>query len=99
MKFETLVKRFSFGHLRYRLIILVLIAVIPLAGLMFFAASEQKQRSVAIIERNVLAKAEFAAREEEQMLEGSRQALVSMALALKRHWSNPSECSAYLSEL
>ena len=99
VKFEALVKRFSFGHLRYRLIILVLIAVIPLAGLMFFAASNQKQRSVAIIERNVLARAEFAAREEEQMIEGSRQVLVSIALALKRHWSDPSECSAYLSEL
>ena len=92
-------KRFSFGHLRYRLIVLVLIAVIPLAGLMFFAASEQKQRSVAAIEKNVLTLAGLAAKEEEQMLDGSRQVLVSAASALRTHWSAPSECSAYLSEL
>ncbi|MGE5256867.1 MAG: ATP-binding protein [Hyphomicrobiales bacterium] len=90
---------FSFGHLRYRLIVLVLIAVLPLAGLMFFAASKQKQRSVVLIENSVLTMAEFAAREEEQMLDGSRQMLISTASALKGHWLSPSECSAFLAEL
>ena len=81
--------RFSFGLLRYRFIVLVLIAVLPLAGLMFFAASRQKQQSVAIIEKNVLTMAEFAAREEEQMLDGSRQMMISTALALRSRWSAP----------
>lgn len=90
---------FSFGHLRYRLIVLVLMAVIPLASLMFYVASKQKRQSVSAIERNVLDLAEFAAREEEQMLDGSRQMLVSLSLTLNSHWSAPSECSAHLSEL
>lgn len=92
-------KSFSFGRLRTRLIILVLMAVIPLSSLMFFAASEQKRQSVTAIERNVLEAAEFAAHEEGQMIDGSRQMLVGLALTLKRYWATPSECSAYLSEL
>lgn len=92
-------KRFSIGNLRYRLIGLVLIAVIPLVGLMFYADAEQKMQKVATIERNVLTMAEFAAREEAQMLEGSRQMLASLAFTLRGHWSTPSECNAYLSVL
>lgn len=89
-------KWFSIASLRCRLIVLVLMAVIPLAGLMFFTASAQKQRSVAAIEDHVLTMAELAASEEEQMLEGSRQLLVSLAYAFKEHWFTPSECSPYL---
>ncbi len=92
-------KYFSFGHLRYRLIVLVLIAVIPMAVLIFYVSSEEKRLSVVAIERNVFEMAEFAAREEEQMLDGSRQVLISLALTLSGHWSAPSECSAYLFEL
>ena len=84
-------KYFSFGHLRYRLIVLVLMAVIPLASLMFYVSSEEKRLSVMAIERNVLEMAEFAAREEDQMLDGSRQMLISLALTLSGHWSAPSE--------
>lgn len=73
---------FSFGQLRIRLILLVLIAVVPFASLLFYAASEQKRRSMAAIEQNVLTMAESAAQAEALMLDGSREMLAGLELSL-----------------
>ena len=91
--------RFHIGNLRIRLILLVLLAVLPLAGLSFYTASEQRQLDIADIEKSVLIFAEFAARDEAQLLDGTRQLLASVAHYLERQWSDPAECSRYLSEL
>jgi len=91
--------RFNTGNLRFRLIVLVLLAVIPLGGLLFYTASEQRQKEIADIEGDVLTFAEFAAREEAQLLDGTRQLLASFAHYLERQWSDPAECTRYLAEL
>ena len=91
--------RFKSGNLRTRLVGLVLLAVLPLAGLSFYTAYEQRQLEIATIERDVLTFAEFAARDEAQLLDGTRQLLASFAHYLDQQWSDPAECSLYLSEL
>ena len=91
--------RFKSGNLRTRLVGLVLLAVLPLAGLAFYTAYEQRQLEIADIEGDVLTFAEFAARDEAQLLDGTRQLLASFAHYLERQWSDPAECSRYLSEL
>jgi len=47
--------RFNTGNLRFRLIALVLLAIVPLAGLMFYTAYEQRKLEIADIEGDVLA--------------------------------------------
>jgi signal transduction histidine kinase len=91
--------RFNIGNLRIRLILLVFLAVLPLAGLSFYTASEQRRLDIADVEKNVLTFAEFAARDEAQLLDGTRQLLASFSHYLERRWSDPAECSRYLSEL
>ena len=91
--------RFKSGNLRTRLVGLVLLAVLPLAGLAFYTAYEQRQLEIADIEGDVLTFAEFAARDEAQLLDGTRQLLASFAHYLEQQWSDPAECSRYLSEL
>jgi len=91
--------RFKSGNLRTRLVGLVLLAVLPLAGLSFYTAYEQRQLEIADIEGDVLTFAEFAARDEAQLLDGTRQLLASFAHYLEQQWSDPAECSRYLSEL
>jgi C4-dicarboxylate-specific signal transduction histidine kinase len=91
--------RLKSGNLRTRLVSLVLLAVFPLTGLAFYTAYEQRQLEIADIEGDVLTFAEFAARDEAQLLDGTRQLLASFAHYLERQWSDPAECSRYLSEL
>ena len=91
--------RLNTGKLRFRLIVLVLLAIVPLAGLMFYTASEQRKLEIADIEGDVLTSAEFAAREEAQLLDGTRQLLASLEHYLERQWSDPPECSRYLAVL
>lgn len=88
-----------FGQLRTHLVVLLLTAVIPLAALMFYAASEQRELEMARIESDVLTLADLAARMEEQVLDGSRQMLISLAHYFRSQWSAPTSGSAYLAEL
>jgi hypothetical protein len=46
------------GHLRTRLIVLVLLALVPMAGLMFHTASEERRQAVDGIKQRLLALAE-----------------------------------------
>jgi signal transduction histidine kinase len=87
------------GHLRTRLIVLVLFAVIPLAGLMIHTASEERRQAVAGIKQRLLTLAESAAREEELLFDSIRQVLIGLALHVKGQREDPMACSGYLTEL
>jgi signal transduction histidine kinase len=89
----------NIGNLRFRLIVIVLFAIVPLSGLMFYTASEQRKLEIADIEGDVLTFAEFVAREEAQLLDGTRQLLASIEHYLEQQWSDPSACSRYLAVL
>ena len=92
-------KRFSHSHLRVRLMLLVLVAVIPAWGLMVYTASEQRQQAIAEIQKNVLRLAEFTAREEEQLFQGTRQILIALTNFIRKPDSGPSGCRAFCTDL
>lgn len=87
------------GHLRTRLIVLVLLALIPMAGLMFHTASEERRQAVDGTKQRLLALAESAAREEELELDGTRQVLAGMAYHVKGQWRDSIACRDYLTGL
>ena len=92
-------KSFSLKSLRVRLLLLVLVAVIPAWGVIAYSASEQRRTAIAEIQRNVSRLAEFSAREEEQVLQGTRQILIALANFVQKADENPSECSAFCADL
>lgn len=92
-------KFFFLKSLRVRLLLLVLVAVIPAWGVIAYTASEQRRITIAEIQRNVLRLAEFNAREEEQVFQGTRQILIALANFVRKTTENPSECSAFCADL
>jgi hypothetical protein len=96
---ENCLMRFKPGNSRFHLIVLVLFAIVPLAGLSFYTGYEQRRWEIADLEGDVLIFAEFAARDEAQLLDGTRQLLASFTHYLERQRSDPAECSRYLSDL
>ncbi|MGD8724988.1 MAG: histidine kinase, partial [Desulfobacterales bacterium] len=92
-------KFFFLKSLRFRLMLLVLIAVIPAWIAIAFAAAEQKRIAVAEIQKNVLQLVESSAREEEQVLQGTRQILIALANFVRKTNGSPSECSEFCTDL
>ncbi len=92
-------KLFFLKSLRVRLLLLVLVAVIPAWGMIGYTASEQRRIAVGRIQQNVLRLAEFSAREEEQVLQGTRQILIALANFVRTADSNPAGCSAFCTDL
>jgi signal transduction histidine kinase len=90
---------FFLKSLRVRLLLLVLVAVIPAWGVIAYTASEQRRMAVGEIQRNVLRLAEFSAREEEQVLQGTRQILITLANFVREVDENPAGCSAFCADL
>ncbi len=91
-------KLFSHSHLRVRLMLLVFVAVIPAWGLMVYTASEQRQKAIAEIQKNVMRLAEFTAREEEQLFQGTRQILFALTNFIRKPGSDPSGCKPFCAE-
>jgi hypothetical protein len=92
-------KRFSPSHLRVRLLLLVMVAVIPAWGLIVYTASEQRRLAVADIQKNALRLAEFTAREEDHLLQGTRQILIAVANFIRKEGYDPSECNLFCADL
>lgn len=90
---------FNSGNLRFRLIVLVLFAVIPMTGLLFYSSFEQRRLEIADLEGDVLTLAEFAAREEDQLFDGTRQFLKCLAHYLDRPETDPANLNPNLSDL
>jgi len=90
---------FLLKSLRFRLLMLVLVAVIPAWGVIAYTASEQRRMAVVEIQRQVLRLAKFSAREEEQVLQGSRQILIALANFVRKTDENPFECSVFCTDL
>jgi signal transduction histidine kinase len=85
--------------LRVRLMLLVLVAVIPAWAVIAYTAAEQRQITVAEIQKNVLRLVESSAREEEQVLQGTRQVLISLANFVRQAGENTNACSTFCDDL
>jgi signal transduction histidine kinase len=90
---------FFLKSLRFRLMLLVLVAVIPAWGMIAYTASEQRRIAVKQIQQSVLQFAEFSAREEKQVLQGTRQILIALANFLRTVDDGPPGCSVFCASL
>ena len=71
--------RILLSSLRSRLIFLILLSAIPLAGLLLYSASEQRRLAVAAVQRDALNYANDIANSQEQIINGARQLLIGLA--------------------
>ena len=92
-------QRFSFGSLRTRLILLILLAVVPAMAVMFYTALEQRRLDERAIEQELVHLTKLEAREEGQVLDGGRQVLQAMAHFLESSAGDPLSCASFFSAL
>ena len=72
-------KRFSFSSLRFKLILLVLIAVIPALGLTFYSGIEQRRHARFDALDNALNLTKKVSNDQEHLIERTHQLLVALA--------------------
>ncbi len=74
---------FSFSSLRFRLILLVLLAVIPALGLTFYTGLEQRRHAADHVQSDAMQLAARVSAEHERLIEGTRQFLYMLAIGFK----------------
>jgi HAMP domain-containing protein len=87
-----------FSSLRFRLLLLVLLAVIPALGLTLYTASEDRQRETAAVQENVLRLAGLVALQEEQLISGTYQLLRTLAYLPAVREGDSAACSALFAD-
>lgn len=92
-------KLFALFSLRYRLLFLVLIAVLPSLWLILHTASEHRRTSARDIKQNALHVVRLASSGQERLIEGAHQLLVVMALLSEVRGHDPEAAHAVLSKL
>jgi signal transduction histidine kinase len=90
---------FSFSSLRVRLMLLVLLAVIPILGLMVYTASEDRQREKTKVEGNALQLARLASGNQERLIEEGRHLLIGLARLPEVRSRNADACSKLFADL
>src|SRR5438477_10250012 len=68
-----------FANLRVRLVLLILLAVLPALGLIIYTAVEQRQQGIEAAKEDALRVVRMAANNQDHLLEGTRQLLVTLA--------------------
>jgi len=68
-----------FANLRVRLILLILLAVLPALALIIYTAIEQREQGMEAAREGALRVVRMAANNQEQLLEGTRQLLVTLS--------------------
>jgi signal transduction histidine kinase len=86
--------RFSFASLRFRLLLLVLLAVIPALGLTFYTNFELRRLAAADVKEEALRLARIAAGGQEDTIKDTRQLLFALAQLSEVRGSDPTACSA-----
>ncbi len=87
------------ASLRVRLLGLILLALVPLFGLMLYAASEQRLQGAQLAQEDALRVARLAAARQEQLIEGARLLLIALAQlpAIRNH--DQAACTLFLANL
>jgi hypothetical protein len=89
----------SFYSLRFHLILLVIIALIPALGLQLHVTWEQRQNTLAQIGANAFRLADLAGREEGRLIEGARETLISISQFVRVHHNEPEQCRTFMASL
>src|SRR4030095_6981159 len=84
--------RFSPASLRFRVLLLVLLAVVPAFGLTFFTDLQERKMASTNAQEEALRLARLAAAEQEQLIVGVRQLLVTLARLPEVHGENTAGC-------
>lgn len=92
-------KRLSFSSLRVRLFFLVLTAVLPALGLVFYTALEQRHSATVEAQETALRLARLASGSQGQLIGGVRQLLVSLSQLPEVRSGDTEGCGAFLSKL
>lgn len=71
-------KGFNFSGIRFRLLLLVVLAVLPAFALTVYTASEQREQANSIARREALGLVRMASGEQEELISGARQLLELM---------------------
>src|SRR5713226_3306862 len=88
-----------FSSLRVRLILLVLLALVPALGLIFYAAEDQRRSTAIEAQQNALRLARLVSANQDALIEGARQLLTALAQVPVVRSGNPAACSAFLKDL
>jgi signal transduction histidine kinase len=91
--------RFSPASLRFRLLLLVLLAVIPSFFLTVFTNWNERRLAVVAAREEALRLARLAAADQEQLVEGVRQLLMTLARLPEIHGDDAAQCQALLADL
>lgn len=89
----------SFSSLRVRLFLLVLTAVLPALGVVFYTALEQRRSATVEAQETALRLARLASSNQGQLIGGVRQLLVSLSQLPEIRARDAEACSAFLSKL
>jgi nitrate/nitrite-specific signal transduction histidine kinase len=99
---QELVRLFSSLHihgLRFRLLILVFLALGPAFALVLYTASEQRQVAATHVQENALQLARTAARDQDDIVESTRHLLVLLSQEPALRNPDPAVCSTYLASV
>ncbi len=91
--------RFSFSSLRVRLLLLVLLAVIPALGLIIYTGLEQRRQAAVHAQENALRVLHQSMMQQDLLIAGARQLLVTLAHLPQVRKLDSQGCSAILAEL
>jgi two-component system cell cycle sensor histidine kinase/response regulator CckA len=91
--------RMLLANLRGRLLLIAVVAFLPVLGLMIYAAVEGRRRAATESQAAALAVARFAAVEQHQLIEGTRQLLVGLSQLPEVANHDGPGCSALFAEV
>src|SRR2546425_4176166 len=91
--------RSRFRRPRPRLLLLVTFAVVPALGLSIYTGIEQRRLAAREGEEAALRVVRLAAGNQERLIEGARQLLITLAHLPEIQWGGREECDAVLDEL
>jgi signal transduction histidine kinase len=91
--------RFSLASLRFRLLLLVLLAVVPALGLTLYTDIELRRLAAADVKEEALRLARIAASDQEDTIKDTRQLLFALAQLPEVRDTDPTACSVFFARL
>ena len=91
--------QFALSSLRYRLLLLVLLAVLPALALILSTSWEQQRQAAVGAQEDALRLARLAASDHERLIEGARSLLTGLAQLSDVQMHNSKRCSALFAEV
>jgi signal transduction histidine kinase len=91
--------RFSFSSLRARLWLLVLLAVLPVLGLILYTDLEQRRLAATQVQEDALRLAWLAAADQAQLIQGAHQLLIALAQLPAVRAGDPVACTTLFTNL